>query len=333
MIIEKIFEITLNVSNPINFCVNKKHHVIIELNNNYVFKCYMGSFIIKINEILQMSSCKIISTNSSGYGIIDVQFSADVYILNSWDILIGVEVGKNQSLIVGKYIKDSIEIDITIKPTNIQPNLLNVKQIIPIRIIKAFHKPKSNQITAAGVLLTCDKKTIVYKVKGDNSKIITNELQFILNDIKKELIIRDKLIKTHKYEITFFESLLYSYKHTTKDTEKIKTIDGIIYEGPINNINNLTIKNLFDVIYDNNIDLTGYWYRPLGVYRSSPLLAFSTDKIDDYILSNPQILMIEFAKNILNYLTAIREFIEVYNSPELIKLHENVWNIMRQNQL
>ena len=102
MILEKIFDVTLNINNPINFCTNKKHYILIELNNLYTNKCFMGSYIIEILEVLQSSSCRIINTNSSGDGIIDVRFLANVFILNSWDALIGVEIEKYQSLIVGK---------------------------------------------------------------------------------------------------------------------------------------------------------------------------------------------------------------------------------------
>lgn len=327
MIFEKVFETTIFVINPINFCINKRQHVLKELNNNYLYKCYLGAFILEILDILQMSSCKIISSNSSGHGTIDIKFLAKIYVLNAWDILIGINIEKNQSLLVGKYKKNNLNIDIIFKPTHIQSSNINIKQLLPVRIIETYHKPKSNQITASGILLTCDRKSIFYKVRGEVSRNTYEKLNIILFKIKEELIHRNELMITKKNEILFFEKLLYSYKNNI-DEKTINVVDDITYTGLIPNDDNL--KNIFNII---NIDLTGYWCRPLNISKSSPLILFTNDKPEEYVIANPYILLMDIAKNILNYLIAIREFIEVYNTKELIASHENIWNMMRQAQL
>ena len=343
MLIEKTYDATIVTDNPINFCINKEHHVLIEIRRNYLYKCFDGAFITKINKILQISSCRIISTNSSANGQVDVRFLADVYVLNSWDILIGVEIERSQSLIIGKYKKDYIEIDNTFKPTNIQTNTLQLKQLLPVRVVKSIHQPKHSQISAAGILLTCDKNIIIYKPalthktsKHKNGELYNlssfTDINIITDKINAELILRSEMFKTKKYEILFFESLLYSYKATTKDTELIKGSNEIDYEGPINNIGGINAKNIFDVL-QNGLDMNGYWSRPLGIYRSSPLIAFTSEKPEEYILLLPDLIIQEFAKSILNYLVAIRELVETYNTPELIKSHENVWNMMRLQQM
>lgn len=325
MILEKVFEVTINISNPINFCTNKKQHIITELNNIYVNKCYMGSYIIDIIDVLQSSSCRIVNTNSSGNGIIDVKFLANVFILNSWDILIGIEVEKNQSLIVGKYKKPNLTIDVTFKPTNIQANSLTIGQLVPVRVVKAIHKPKESRIAVAAVLLTCDRKAIAYRVKGEIAKSAIPEIQLLFNNISEELKLRSNI---KKEIVMFFESLVYSYRNMSKSTEKI-TFGDTFWEGPKNNISNSNPINLFDTL---NMDLTGFWSRPLGICRSSPLLILSQEKPIEYILTAPHLMIIELAKNILTFLIAIREFSETY-TPELITSHENIWNMMRYSQL
>ena len=71
---------------------------------------------------------------------------------------------------------------------------------------------------------------------------------------------------SHSYS---FELLLYSFKHTTKDTQTIKP--RIVKTGkdrhPIRKVNN-TI-NLLETIKDasessTEMDMSGYWYRPLN---------------------------------------------------------------------
>lgn len=322
MILEKIFDVTLNINNPINFCTNKKHYILIELNNLYTNKCFMGSYIIEILEVLQSSSCRIINTNSSGDGIIDVRFLANVFILNSWDALIGVEIEKNQSLIVGKYKRPELGIDVTFKPTNLQATSLTIGQIIPVRIIKAIHKPKENKIAAAAVLLTCDKKVITYRVKGEISKIAIPEIQMLFDKIINELKLRERI---NKQKIRFFESLIYSFKQLDTTDEKI-AVNDVYWEGPKSNVTNTV--NIFNTL---DMDLTGFWSRPLHICRSCPLIAISQTKPSEYILTAPHLMIIDFAKNILNFLKAIRECCELY-TPELIKSHENIWNMMRSAQ-
>lgn len=327
MILEKIFEVTLNVNNPINFCTNTKHHVIIELNNIYVNKCYLGTYIIDIIDILQISSCRIITTNSSSNGIIDVKFSAKVFKLSYLDILVGIEIEKNQSLITGKYKKPKLTIDVIFKPTNIQSNLLALGQLVPIRVIKAIHKPRESKIAVAAVLLTCDKKIQAYRVKGEINKSAIPDIQFLFNKIREELNLRKNIDKN---VLMFFESLLWSYNNIPSSTEVIP-FDNEQWEGPKVDKKDLNTVNIFDTL---NMNLTGFWSRPLLLFRSCPLLVQSQEKPDyEYELSAPHLIILEFAKNILTTLTAIREFTEVYNTPEIIKKHENIWNIMRQSQL
>lgn len=325
MILEKVFEVTLNITNPINFCTNKKSHILTELSNIYVNKCYLGSYILEILEILQSSSCRIVNTNSSGNGIIDVKFLANVYILNSWDILIGVEVEKNQSLIVGNYKKSNLIIDVTFKPTNIQANSLTVGQLVPIRVVKAMHKSKESKIAVAAVLLTCDRKIIHYRVKGEISKTHLPEIQMLFDNISEELNHRS-IIK--KESLLFFESLVYSYKTISKIFEKIQCGQEN-WEGPKHNVTG-NIINIFDTL---STDLTGFWSRPLGICRSSPLLVLTQEKPSEYVLTAPHLMIIEFAKNILTFLIAIREFNEVYTTPEQLVQHENIWNMMRHSQI
>lgn len=326
MIFEKIFEVTIIVTNPINFCINKKYNILTELDLLYLNKCYMGVFIIKILDILQMSTCKIISSNSSGNGIIDVKFSAEVYVLNKWDILVGIEIEKNQSLIIGNYKRNDISAIVTFKPTYIQANDLQTKQLVPVRIVQAIHSPKHEHIVAAGVLLTCDRNAITYKVRGEIAKSSINEIQYIFNAIKKELEMRMILMKEKEKDILFFESLLYSYKKYPNKFNKIEINNELNYHGFIDK----EYVNIFSLL---DKDLTGSWSRPLKLSKSAPCIEFLEEKTENHILSSPELMILDISKNILTYLIAIREFTEIYNTPELITKHENIWNLMRQAQV
>lgn len=336
MFITKIFDTSLTISNPINFCVNKKNHCLTELNNIYLKKCFMGSYIIKINDILRISSCKIVSSNSSAAGVINVQFSATTFILNSWDILVGAVVEKNNSLIVGHYVKDGVNVYIALVPTDIPASSLVTKQLIPVRILKPGHMPKDDKITAAAILLTCDKKAGIFKVKGRIQQDAMPEIQLLLDNIKEELLKRTELLKTRKEDVIFFESLIYSYSNSSREIEAYAFKDYVWY-GPKASKNKdleFILHNIFELI-ENNEDMTGLWSRPLNIYRSSPYIAKITSNVNkqDTMLSLPHIVILDFLKNIYVFLTAIREFVEIYNTKELKESHNNIWTIMKQVQI
>jgi hypothetical protein len=337
MILTRIYDVTLNVTNPINFCTNKKAHVLIELNNYYTNKCFMGSFIIEILDILQMSSCRIVSSNSTANATIDVKFSAKVFVLSTWDILVGIEIEKNSSLVTGKYKQDSMVIHVSFTPTNLQANMLNIGQIVPVRVVKSIHRPKESDISVAAVLLTCDRKNVYYKVKGEISKQYLPDIQELLSKIITELNRRKEITK--KNILMFFESLLYSYRDCPASA--VTRIDNhdTEWEGPtkaepakaeLNKADEPKGKlfTIFDLL---GMDLTGYWTRPLNVCRSSPFVSMTATKPAEYFLTAPHLLVTEFMTNILTFLVATRELTETYDDA-LIKSHENIWNIMRKNQ-
>lgn len=326
MILTRIFDVTLNITNPINFCTNKRSHVLIELNNYYANKCFMGSYIMEILDVLQMSSCRIISSNSTANGTIDVKFLAKVFILNSWDILVGVEIEKNHLFITGKYKKDNMTIRVIFNPTNIQSTILNIGQLVPVRVVQAVHRPKEPDISVAAVVLTCDKKSEYFRVKGEVSKQYLPECNTLLTAITEELEKRKELMKTKKKNILFFESLLYTYKNCPNSNITVIK-PNLEWEGP-HDITK-TSNSIFELL---NMDLTGYWTRPLYVCRSSPFVSTTQDKPAEYRLTSPHIMVIDFMNNMLTFLIAIRELTEKYDDT-LIESHANIWNIMKNNQL
>ena len=103
MLLEKLFEVTVDVRDPVNFCSDKDRHLLTELRNTYNGRCFKGVFIVRVKSISQASACRLSMTNASGEGSIDVQFLADVVVFSRWDILVGVKVVNTQQFLVGEY--------------------------------------------------------------------------------------------------------------------------------------------------------------------------------------------------------------------------------------
>jgi hypothetical protein len=85
-----------------------------------------------------------------------------------------------------------------------------------------------------------------------------------------------------------------------------------------------------------NVPVAGVWSRSLALYRSSPLVGVARGAPPaawTTVDGTPRAVFAEFLKNILDFLVATRELIEVYNTRELLdNKHHNLWGVMRAAQ-
>lgn len=137
MIDQKIFETTLNIDDPTNFCTNVEAHLLKELENIYVGKCFKNSFILNITGVIQRSPCFIMRTNNSGRGYMHVRFSAVVSYLNAFDLIAAVKIIKNDSnIILGESLLTE-PVTIVIPSSESQNNVAEVGQLCRYSLLTA----------------------------------------------------------------------------------------------------------------------------------------------------------------------------------------------------
>ena len=336
MISEKIFEVTLNIKNPINFCANKSQQILLNLQEIYCGKCYKGAYITKIKSILNSSKCILESTNTSGDCIIDVQFLAEILTFNMWDIMVGIDITDVKGMVLGKYggNEKNPQSIVTLEISKLTETLAK-GQKIAIRVIKTKYQPMQTNLSILGIPLSCDQRAPIYKLKGSLNQSMVVDFKPLYESIKSELILRNELIKNKRAELWFFESLLYSYRQPNKkDSQKIAD-----WEGPISVSSQPEAKNILSiietVISGKDVSVSGYWSRTLTIYRSSPIVEMYSTLPKDWeqpIVNEPHIAFVSFLQNILSFLTATRELVECYNTQELIDGHKNIWTVMESMQ-
>jgi hypothetical protein len=353
----KDIDTTINVADPVNFSAGKMRHILVELNNRYVGRCFMGGFICGIEGVNRAGPCHLVSTNTSGGGYVDVQFRARVAAISRWDILVGVVVGYQQQIIVGTYVSPAkVKAIVTVLAAK-GAETLAVGQRIAVRVIRAQHQPMQPQVSVAGTLLVCDQVAPVYRLQGGAAaatlpREARAELAPLLQRIEAELEARAELVKTRAAELWFFERLLYSYRDDGKagadDAGRPpQAVDawpgGLVWAGPPgaaghDGLSILAIARRV-VVDGEEVDMAGFWTRPLNVHRSSPLVATSREQAppaewgEAVIDSTARVVAAEFLKNILDFLAAARELTEQYNTRKLVDDHFNVWATMRAAQM
>jgi hypothetical protein len=350
MLYEKVITGTVNVPNPVHFCADKKRHLMAELQNKYVGRCFMGAYILGIKDILDSGACHIVSTNGSGEGYIDVRFLADVAVFGRWDILVGVEIVSRQQIIVGVYGGD---VSSTGKPRAVVSILaskaveaLATGQKIPIRVVRAQHAPMQSQASIVGALLVCDQMAPAYRLRGTLDRSARAELAPMLAAVELELESRAALVKTHRSNLWFFEALLYAYRGAEEGAEGIAEAaaweGGPVWEGPRHLLaveEDAEAVSALDIVRravaGENVPVAGVWSRSLALYRSSPLVAVARAAPPAawaVVDGTPRAAFAEFLKNILDFLVATRELVEVYCASTPLDRRLVLWGVMRAAQ-
>ena len=152
-----------------------------------------------------------------------------------------------------------------------------------------------------------------------------------------------------KKNISFFESLLYSYKMDKMEETIIESNhfpEWIGLQG-IEHTADGDIINLLDFLTDKKFtdcNIIGIWSRPLYIYKSSPIAVFkkiSMEEISELREGDPtlleegctEVVFIRFLKDILSYLTIIRQMAEYYVDNATVMANKNIWDAMRDVQL
>ena len=355
---EKVFDVTVNVANPINFCADKDRHLMAELRNTYEGRCYKGAFIIEIKSIIRQGACHVQRTNGSGGGYIDVHFLAEVTIFSSWDILTGVEVVSHQQMVVGIYkgAPDRAALVAAGAPPSRVVVILSaskavetiaVKQLIPVRVSLAQHPPMQSQAAVFATLLVCDQAAPAYRLAGEDAVLDAAAgvaLEPMLAAVDRELAARAELVATRRADLWFFELLLHAHPHVPGGTDQaVACAGGHVWDGPPTPAGvpaGAPAQNVLDlvrrVVAGESVRVAGTWSRPLALYRSSPLAAVAARAPPagwaPAVDSTAVVVFAEFLKNILDFLAATRELTEVYHTRELIGAHMNIWSVMRAAQ-
>lgn len=358
----KKYIVSIFVSDPLNpnLSTNTENYILNILNEEYVGKCYNGAFILKIEDILEISDCEIIMTNLLGTGNINVKFIAVVKQFYSGDFLFNVHIQKTQPSILGTYTENTkdgeinayimIPYGIQFEPSPLKQSVLSIReyQRIPMRIIDVYHKCKNSIPAIGATLLVCEKKYNKYIITTNISK--KTIFSILLKQINDEMDLRVNLSADVKKNISFFESLLYSYKMGKMENETIESKHFPEWEGLQGIISSReddgNIINLLDFLTDKKFDgnIIGIWSRPLYIYKSSPIAMFkqiSVEEIsqlrdeDPTLLEEgcPEVVFIRFLKDILSYLTIIRQMAEYYIDNATVMANKNIWDAMRDVQL
>jgi len=362
MFYRKIFLTTIESTNPTTFCLDMMGNALAHLKNKFENKCYKGCFVVQIIEITKISECGITRNNNSCNGIINVEFMAKVAVIGRWDIINGVEIIRKDQLIIGRYKRDGVSSAVSLMPTT-GTDLIRVGQFVSIRVIQCSYPLFQPGCTMKGMMLTCDRDSIVYVLNGKLTPSIVQEMEGIIDLVYKELEARASM---NYDDIAFFENLLYSYTISDMTKQDIETANRPTWSGPhdvqrvVSGGANLAQTNLFEIIDQvaktkKSIDVTGLWSRDVSLFKSSPValkMTIDPKTIDISKLITAETLVGEnipnswknvssetiliaftsMIRSTYDYLVAVRELVELYPDADTRASSANIWMFMKKSK-
>ena len=240
------YDHTINIEKPCLFLRNKNDNITKILNNTFLNTCWKGSFILKIIEVNKSSCLRIISTNNSAFGAMNICFTANVLNYSKNDIILGCSI----CIFENKYSATNDNISAALVKSEYN-KILTKDMKIPLVVDNIVnYKSSCKSINLLANILLPILTTNVYQLNGILDKKTMNNTTKLISLIEEQenLINNPEVIKY---------SLLFSSIKNPKT------------KGGINIIN--FIKN------NDKINMEGYWSIDLN-YRSDLPIIIKTNE-------------------------------------------------------
>lgn len=327
MIDTRVIATKIDIDSPYNISLYKDEALKELISNKFKGKCFQGIFITEVIGIKNRSAITMTALNGS----IDVEFIAKGLYLPDNSIISGVEITLASEFIAGeiKYLVDDNLVSIATVYLNdeISTEILNVGNVVPIRVLASRYPPMSNKITLMGELLTCDLEEQIFNVENNITEENKQTITMLKQEIDIELKIRSGRSEEDLEKILNFDRLLHSFNTTGQKLKNVNFSGWIGKEIP----NKDGIVDILSIDID-SFDFTGQWSKSLDIYLSSPLVRKLSDTPEETTTETSGIFIISVLETALSYLKITKEMATSYDE-ELFNKNLVVWKSMEKRQI
>jgi hypothetical protein len=313
MKITKIFDITLNIDNINDIFTKDINQKLLSLiKKKYQYKCYLSSYVLKINKIINRSLLEFNQNDLNCSFHISIQFEAECLVFNKNEVILNMKIQEivNNNLILKNTTTSEInEIIIALIKNNQDLSIFSKDDIIPIIVGKVKYSLGSDKITInAYPFIPIISNIIYYQVTGLNKQQLELLQETILPYIEYEEQIKNDLLKTKNNTWDYFKNLVYPYTNTNNIKSKPNMINLMEVINNSDKYNNKIIA--FDEQYDiSNCELCIY------------------DDHNSYVKINSYMSFYELCKKYYLYLKLINDLSINYNSEKEIKSNTKIFDI------
>lgn len=328
MLYLKDFYRTIQVSDPNGFCEQMRQNCLEYMKKEFKGRNFNGCHVVDVLSVTEMSMCHIVNSNLSADGTIDIKVQLLVEQISHGDLISGLQVIKSDPNVLVKSADGRIILGIM---DTVMSRIIREGNNIAVRVLNVIYEPSKRHVAGSCELLTCDKSFITYKITKGLTKADLPKLQQLVTNYKKELDLRDKLIKNaaSRDALWFFESLYYSFKVTTRDTTE--TVGD--WFGPKWKIPTGDLVDVLAFLASPSKEEEFYWSRPLEIVRSSPRICKSKNPLNENVVEQPAIVVFsEFLAAMENWARITRELADAFDTKTKIMSQKNIWQLLQRQQ-
>lgn len=201
MKITKVFDIILNITNITDiFTKNINNKLLSLIEKKYKYKCYLSSFILKINKIINRSLLECNQNDLNCSFNISIQFEAECIVFSKNEIIMNMQITEkvNNNIILKNQASDTFpEIIISLIKNNPDMQKFNKGDILPIIVGKVKYSLGSDKITInAYPFIPLVSNNIKYQITQLEESQLELLKETILNYIEQEEDIKQNILKT-----------------------------------------------------------------------------------------------------------------------------------------
>ena len=157
MILTREFDQTVEIELPAQFAANFDANLLSLVRERFEGRCLGSVFVMRIEEIQRRSACRLIRTNLSGHGLVDVRFVATVLTFDRSEFIFPVRILNRDRDITGRFSieteKGPIAGSVSISSSRTVGSL-EVDDLIPVRAERCHYPVNQSGCTAAGPMVT-----------------------------------------------------------------------------------------------------------------------------------------------------------------------------------
>jgi hypothetical protein len=322
-----------------------------DLKSRFEGKCYQMCKIIEVQKILRKGLFTYLEDHHRAPVSGSVQFQAKCLIVAENSVLCGakvIKIHKDGTIVctadngISIYIKASQKLQSIIEG-----------QIIPVRVGKVIHNVLKSDISVNAFPFVPNPSApiVIYKVKMPSKSALTQALQPRMSELDSMM---EKMTKqaAESKEIkevqSFFMDLVYPFVASDADIRSVlKKIYGTIK--PLSDFmdNERDIKDQtiyiarpefvrFDKLYVVECNLPPSYIEEGDLLRNESLMFLpgGTGTHAKYMIVTEgyEIIFSSFVANYIQYMEVIYNLTETYNTMQLVKKNNNVWDIYRKHK-
>lgn len=337
MIVTRIIEEPITIEDSISFYSDHANNLNNLLNHVFLNKCRAGCLIIKINRIINTSPGVIDFVKKSACRV-NVEFEVTAIVYAELEVITNCVVKHKSNQIITATAKHAT---ITI-PVDSRTNFMVPGSVVAVRVGRAKYPANSatimvnaypfvhRQVLTKRVIMYSPTNAIVTQTAKDAIKVIENNINDELAAIEK--------VSKDKQKLDFFKRRMsYDEQSQTASPTKVTSTDimSVFGLGAANNRlyavphGSYIFRDAFTIAGDDVFSVVDGKTSPLGTEDQSAKKSDDLKYVRNDSLSMSSIAIILLTEY-YEELRVIREFLEIYNTEDLVKKNIAFFRAMKR---